>query len=189
MKRVVERTKAIKVGHPLDPTTMIGAQASEEQYEKIQKYLKIGADEGATVLTGGKAAKAVDGGFYIEPTIFKGHNKMRVFQEEIFGPVVSSCTFKTTDEAIEIANDTIYGLGAGVFTRDAHEMYQLPRAIQVGRRVPLLLLLLFFFTLIFAFIDAHSYRHRCDLLSSPCLPLIHCLDHRFAEMATVCHTF
>lgn len=133
MKRVIERTKAIKVGNPLDPTVMMGAQTSLEQKEKIEKYLKIGKDEGAEVLCGGNVGTAVDGGFYIEPTIFKGHNKMRVFQEEIFGPVVSVTTFKTTEEAIEIANDTIFGLGAGVFTRDAHELYQIPRAIQAGR--------------------------------------------------------
>ncbi len=133
MKRVVERTKAIKRGHPLDPSTMIGAQASLEQMEKIESYLKIGKDEGAQVLTGGSRAKTVDGGYYIEPTIFKGTNNMRVFQEEIFGPVIGVTTFKTTDEALKIANDTIYGLGAGVWTRDAHELYQLPRAIEAGR--------------------------------------------------------
>ena len=101
--------------------------------DKIHSYLKIGKDEGAQVLTGGDKANTVDGGYYIQPTIFKGHNKMRVFQEEIFGPVVGVTTFKTADEAIEIANDSIYGLGAGVWTRDAHELYQLPRAIQAGR--------------------------------------------------------
>jgi len=133
MKKVIERTKAIKRGHPLDPSTMIGAQASLEQMEKIESYLKIGKDEGAQVLTGGSRAKTVDGGYYIEPTIFKGTNNMRVFQEEIFGPVIGVTTFKTTDEAVKIANDTIFGLGAGVWTRDAHEMYQLPRAIEAGR--------------------------------------------------------
>jgi aldehyde dehydrogenase len=136
MKRVIERTKAIKAGHPLDPSTMIGAQASEEQMEKIQKYLKIGKEEGAQVLVGGEIHKAggeLSNGYYIQPTIFKGHNKMRIFQEEIFGPVASCTTFKTTAEAIEIANDTTYGLGAGVWTRDAHELYQVPRAIQAGR--------------------------------------------------------
>ena len=112
---------------------MIGAQASSEQMEKINSYLKIGKDEGAEVLTGGNKASTVDGGYYIEPTIFKGHNKMRVFQEEIFGPVVGVTTFKTNEEALEVANDSIYGLGAGVWTRDAHELYQLPRAIQAGR--------------------------------------------------------
>lgn len=136
MKKVVERTKAIKTGHPLDGTVMIGAQASNDQYEKILSYLKIGVEEGAEVLAGGKANQLPDelsGGYYIQPTIFKGNNKMRIFQEEIFGPVVCVTTFKTTEEAIAIANDTLYGLGAGVWTRDAHELYQVPRAIQAGR--------------------------------------------------------
>lgn len=136
MEKVVARTKAIKAGHPLDPSTMIGAQASNDQYEKIQSYLAIGKEEGAELLTGGEVNKLegdLEGGYYIQPTIFKGHNKMRIFQEEIFGPVVCVTTFKTTEEAIEIANDTIYGLGAGVWTRDAHELYQVPRAIQAGR--------------------------------------------------------
>jgi len=134
--KVIERTKAIKIGHPLDPSTMMGAQASLEQMEKIEKYLNIGKEEGAQVLTGGSVNKLggdLSGGYYIQPTLFKGHNKMRVFQEEIFGPVASVTTFKTTQEAIDIANDTIYGLGAGVWTRDAHELYQVPRAIQAGR--------------------------------------------------------
>lgn len=135
-ERVVERIKAIKYGSPLDPETMIGAQVSETQFNQIMKYIEIGKEEGAEVLVGGAAQKH-DGdnenGYYIHPTILKGNNKMRVFQEEIFGPVVSLTTFKTTEEAIEIANDTIYGLGAGVWTRDAHEMYQVPRAIQAGR--------------------------------------------------------
>jgi len=133
IKKMVARVKAIKTGHPLDPTTMIGAQASEQQHDKIKKYFEVGKQEGAEILTGGTAHAAVKGGFYIEPTIFKGHNKMRVFQEEIFGPVVSVTTFKTTEEAVQIANDTSFGLGAGVFTRDAHEVYQVPRAIQAGR--------------------------------------------------------
>jgi aldehyde dehydrogenase len=136
MSRVVERTNAIIMGHPLDGSTMMGAQASNDQYEKIQSYLKIGREEGAEVLCGG-AVKHLDGelatGYYIQPTIFKGHNKMRIFQEEIFGPVTCVTTFKTTEEAIAIANDTLYGLGAGVWTRDAHEVYQVPRAIQAGR--------------------------------------------------------
>jgi len=130
---MVKRAKAIKTGHPLDPTTMIGAQASQQQYEKIQKYIDIGKKEGAELLCGGAAKEQVKGGYYIEPTIFKGKNNMRVFQEEIFGPVVSVTTFKTVEEAIEIANDTSFGLGARVFTRDAHELYQVPRAIQAGR--------------------------------------------------------
>lgn len=136
MSKVVERTRAIKTGNPLDGSVMMGAQASNDQYEKILSYLKIGVEEGAEVLTGGKANQLpgeLDGGYYIQPTIFKGNNKMRVFQEEIFGPVVCVTTFKTTEEAIAIANDTLYGLGAGVWTRDAHELYQVPRAIQAGR--------------------------------------------------------
>ena len=169
IERLVERVNAIKVGHPLDSETMVGAQASNDQYEKIQSYLRIGKEEGAEVLAGGDVCRAAvpemsvareaggatatappaglggdgqsgdgyadlpDGGFYIQPTIFKGHNKMRVFQEEIFGPVVSVATFKDEAEAIEIANDTLYGLGAGVWTRDAHQLYQVPRAIESGR--------------------------------------------------------
>lgn len=135
LARVVERTKAIKMGNPLDPSTMMGAQASNDQYEKIASYLSIGKEEGAEVLCGGDkfANSGLEEGYYIQPTIFKGHNKMRIFQEEIFGPVVSVTTFKTMEEAMEIANDTLYGLGAGVWTRDAHEIYQAPRAIQAGR--------------------------------------------------------
>ncbi|HBF21504.1 MAG: aldehyde dehydrogenase [Owenweeksia sp.] len=136
MERVVARTKAIKMGNPLDPETMMGAQASNDQYEKILNYMKIGREEGAQVLCGGgkhHLNSGLEEGYYIQPTIFKGHNKMRVFQEEIFGPVTSVTTFKTVEEALEIANDTLYGLGAGVWTRDAHEIYQVPRAIQAGR--------------------------------------------------------
>ncbi len=136
MAKVIERVKAIKIGHPLDKTVMMGAQASNDQYEKIQSYLKIGKEEGAEVLVGGNSNQLegeLSGGYYIEPTVFKGTNKMRIFQEEIFGPVVCVTTFKTTEEAIAIANDTLYGLGAGVWTRDAHELYQVPRAIQAGR--------------------------------------------------------
>ena len=136
MKRVVERAKAIKMGSPLDPATMLGAQASNDQYEKIMSYIDIGKQEGAEVLTGGAKAglnSGLENGYYIQPTILKGHNKMRVFQEEIFGPVTCVTTFKTTEEAIAIANDTAYGLGAGVWTRDAHELYEVPRAIQAGR--------------------------------------------------------
>lgn len=136
MKRVVERTEKIKMGNPLDKETMLGAQASNDQYEKILSYLEIGKQEGAEVLTGGEAHhqnSGLENGYYIKPTIFRGNNKMRIFQEEIFGPVVSVTTFKTTEEAIQIANDTLYGLGAGVWTRNAHEMYQVPRAIQAGR--------------------------------------------------------
>jgi aldehyde dehydrogenase len=136
MERVIARTKAIKMGDPLHMDTMMGAQASNDQYEKIQSYLEIGKQEGAEVLCGGDVQRLpgdLASGFYIQPTIFKGHNKMRIFQEEIFGPVTCVTTFKTTEEAIEIANDTMFGLGAGVWTRDAHELYQVPRAIQAGR--------------------------------------------------------
>lgn len=136
MSRVIERVKAIKVGHPLDSSVMMGAQASNDQYEKIQSYLKIGKEEGAELLVGGDVNHLegeLSTGYYIQPTVFKGHNKMRIFQEEIFGPVVCVTTFKTVEEAIEIANDTLYGLGAGVWTRDAHELYQVPRAIEAGR--------------------------------------------------------
>jgi aldehyde dehydrogenase len=136
MARVIERTKAIKMGHPLAEDTMMGAQASNDQYEKILSYFDIGKQEGAIVLCGGESASLNSGletGYYIKPTIFKGNNKMRVFQEEIFGPVTCVTTFKTTEEAIAIANDTMYGLGAGLWSRDAHELYQVPRAIQAGR--------------------------------------------------------
>ena len=112
------------------------SQASQDQFEKILNYVEIGKQEGAQVLCGGEANKlnsGLESGYYIQPTLMKGHNKMRVFQEEIFGPVSSVTTFKTVEEAIEIANDTLYGLGAGVWTRDAHELYQVPRAIQAGR--------------------------------------------------------
>ena len=135
IERVIKRTEAIKLGNPLDPETMMGAQASNDQYEKILNYIKIGKEEGCEVLTGGEAAfnEGLDGGFYIKPTILKGNNKMRVFQEEIFGPVVCVTTFKDEAEAIEIANDTLYGLGAGVWTRDTHQAYQISRAIKAGR--------------------------------------------------------
>lgn len=134
--RVVERTAAIKMGNPLDKSTMMGAQASLVQKEKIMTYLKLGKEEGAELLVGGDENKLggdLAEGYYIQPTIFKGNNKMRIFQEEIFGPVLAVTTFKTTEEAIAIANDTMYGLGAGLWTRDAHEIYQVPRAIQAGR--------------------------------------------------------
>jgi aldehyde dehydrogenase len=135
IERVIERTKKIKLGHPLDPETMMGAQASNDQYEKILNYIKIGKEEGAEVLCGGNAAfnDGLAGGYYIEPTILKGNNKMRVFQEEIFGPVVCVTTFKDEAEALEIANDTLYGLGAGVWTRDMHQAFQISRKIQAGR--------------------------------------------------------
>ncbi|WP_332020099.1 aldehyde dehydrogenase family protein [Kaistella sp.] len=136
IERVVERVKAIKAGNPLDTSTMIGAQASKIQYDKILSYINLGKEEGCEVLTGGDA-NVLEGelknGYYIQPTLLKGHNKMRVFQEEIFGPVLAVTTFKDEADAIAIANDTIYGLGAGVWTRDAHQLYQVPRAIQSGR--------------------------------------------------------
>jgi len=136
MERAVAPTKKIKQGHPLDATTMIGAQASNDQLEKILCYFDIGRQEGAKVLTGGQ--RAVPGGelaegYYVEPTIFEGNNKMRVFQEEIFGPVVSVAKFKDDDEALAIANDTLYGLGAGVWTRNGNRAYRFGRAIQAGR--------------------------------------------------------
>ena len=136
MERAIKRVEAIVQGNPLDINTMIGAQASEEQQEKILRYLQIGRDEGATVLTGGGVANlggALAGGFYIQPTVFKGHNKMRIFQEEIFGPVVSTTTFKDADDALQIANDSAYGLGAGVWSRDANTCYRFGRAIEAGR--------------------------------------------------------
>ncbi len=136
MEKVIARTKAAIQDNPYDINTMIGAQCSNDQYEKILSYIEIGKEEGAKVLTGGAACKldgALSNGFYIQPTILEGQNKMRVFQEEIFGPVVCVTKFKDEAEAIEIANDTLYGLGAGVWTRDAHQLYQIPRAIKAGR--------------------------------------------------------
>jgi len=133
--RAIARVKAIKQGDPREMDTMVGAQASQEQQEKILSYLTIGVEEGAEVLTGGKAAvvPGLESGFYIEPTILKGHNRMRVFQEEIFGPVVSVTTFRDEAEALAIANDTMYGLGAGVWSRDANRCYRFGRAIEAGR--------------------------------------------------------
>ncbi len=135
IERVVKRTEAIKLGHPLDPNTMMGAQASNDQYEKILNYIDIGKEEGCEVLTGGAAAyiEGLEGGYYVQPTILKGNNKMRVFQEEIFGPVLCVTTFKDEAEAIAIANDTLYGLGAGVWTRNTHQAYQISRAVKAGR--------------------------------------------------------
>ncbi|MEB3051327.1 aldehyde dehydrogenase family protein [Mycolicibacter sp. MYC123] len=130
------RTKAIRQGDPLDATTMIGAQASNDQLEKILSYIEIGKDEGARVVTGGERAELggeLSGGFYVQPTIFAGHNKMRVFQEEIFGPVVSVTSFSDYDDAISIANDTLYGLAAGVWSRDGNTAYRAGRDIQAGR--------------------------------------------------------
>jgi aldehyde dehydrogenase len=136
MERALQRVGAIVQGSPLDPATMIGAQASSEQREKILSYIDIGKQEGAELLIGGGAADLggeLSGGYYIQPTVFKGHNKMRIFQEEIFGPVVSVATFKNEEEALAIANDTLYGLGAGVWSRDANICYRFGRAIKAGR--------------------------------------------------------
>jgi aldehyde dehydrogenase len=133
---VVKRTEQIQPGHPLDTDTMIGAQCSNDQYEKILSYLDIGKQEGAKVLTGGEPASMdgeLSGGYYIKPTIFEGNNKMRIFQEEIFGPVVSVTKFDDYDDAMKIANDTLYGLGAGVWSRDVNTTYRAGRDIQAGR--------------------------------------------------------
>ena len=132
----IERTKKVIQGNPLDTATMIGAQASNEQMEKILSYIEIGKAEGAKLLLGGKRADLggdLSGGYYIEPTIFEGHNGMRIFQEEIFGPVVSVAKFDGWEQAMEIANDTLYGLGSGVWTRDINTAYRAGREIQAGR--------------------------------------------------------
>jgi aldehyde dehydrogenase len=136
MERVLKRVAAIVQGNPLDPNTMIGAQASKEQLTKIMSYLELGKQEGAQVLIGGNQAQMggeLDGGFYVQPTLFKGHNKMRIFQEEIFGPVLAVTTFKDEADALAIANDTLYGLGAGVWSRDGNVAYRMGRAIKAGR--------------------------------------------------------
>lgn len=136
MERALKRVAAIKQGDPREADTMIGAQASGEQLAKILSYIDIGKQEGAKVLAGGGRAELagdLSGGFYVQPTVFEGHNKMRIFQEEIFGPVVSVTTFKSDEEALAIANDTLYGLGAGVWSRDANRCYRFGRAIQAGR--------------------------------------------------------
>lgn len=136
IERCIERTKAIDLGDPRLGSTMMGAQASSEQKEKILSYFDIGRQEGAETLVGGTERTMggdLAGGYYITPTILRGHNKMRVFQEEIFGPVVSVTTFKDEDEALSIANDTLYGLGAGVWTRDTNKAYRFGRNIQAGR--------------------------------------------------------
>lgn len=136
MERALQRVNEIKIGHPLDTETMMGAQASTEQMEKILSYLDIGKQEGAEVLIGGEANKLdgdLSGGYYVQPTIFKGNNKMRIFQEEIFGPVLSVTTFKDDAEAMGIANDTLYGLGSGVWTRNIDKAYRFGRGIEAGR--------------------------------------------------------
>lgn len=136
IERAVARVKSIKQGSPLNPSTMIGAQASEEQMEKILSYIQIARDEGAEILTGGVRtvhSNGLEEGYYIEPTIIAGNNKMRVFQEEIFGPVVCVTTFKDKEDALAIANDTAFGLGAGVWTRDGTLAYRMGRGIKAGR--------------------------------------------------------
>jgi aldehyde dehydrogenase len=136
MERCLDRIRAIKQGDPLDRTTMIGAQVSTAQLEKIEGYVKIGRDEGAEVLIGGRRPElggGLEGGYYYEPTVLKGHNGMRVFQEEIFGPVLAVTTFKDEADALQIANDTLYGLGAGVWTRDGSRAFRMGRAIKAGR--------------------------------------------------------
>lgn len=136
MEKALKRVEAIVQGDPLDPATMIGAQASSEQLEKILSYIDIGRQEGAELLAGGARNNLpgdLAGGYYVKPTVFRGHNRMRIFQEEIFGPVVSVTTFKDDAEALSIANDTLYGLGAGIWTRDGNRAYRFGRAIQAGR--------------------------------------------------------
>ena len=136
MAKVMERTLTIKRGNPLDTDVQVGAQASEEQFDKIMSYMKIAREEGAEFLTGGDKETMDDSlnrGFYIQPTLLKGHNKMRVFQEEIFGPVVAVTTFKDEAEALAIANDTEFGLGAGLWTRDINVAFRMGRGIQAGR--------------------------------------------------------
>jgi len=136
MERCLERSAQIKQGDPLDPETMIGPQASISQLEKIESYAKLGREEGAQLLIGGERTPMdgrLAGGYYFEPTVFKGDNKMRIFQEEIFGPVLAATTFGDEAEALAIANDTMYGLGAGVWTRDGSRAFRLGRGIQAGR--------------------------------------------------------
>jgi aldehyde dehydrogenase len=136
IERAISRVEAIRQGNPLDLETMIGAQASAEQQAKILSYIEIGKNEGAELLTGGAPADlggVLGGGYYVQPTVFRGHNKMRIFQEEIFGPVLSVTTFKDAEEALAIANDTNFGLGAGIWSRDANTCYRFGRAIQAGR--------------------------------------------------------
>jgi aldehyde dehydrogenase len=136
LARGIERVRKIKRGHPLDTDTMVGAQASNDQLEKILAYIDIGRQEGAELLTGGHRCEMegdLAGGFYVEPTVFAGHNRMRLFQEEIFGPVLSVTAFEDQNEALAIANDTLYGLGAGVWSRDGNTAYRMGRGIQAGR--------------------------------------------------------
>ncbi|MBB3174248.1 aldehyde dehydrogenase [Endobacter medicaginis] len=136
IERALRRVAEIRQGNPLDPATMIGAQASSEQREKILSYIDIGKQEGADLLIGGSAASLdgdLAGGFYVQPTVFRGHNKMRIFQEEIFGPVLAVTTFRDDDDALAIANDTLYGLGAGVWSRNVNTCYRFGRNIKAGR--------------------------------------------------------
>jgi aldehyde dehydrogenase len=135
MARVLARVAAIKMGSPLDTETMMGAQCSKEQLTKIMTYLDLGKQEAECLIGGDQAHLGGDlaNGYYIQPTLFKGHNKMRIFQEEIFGPVLAVTTFKTEAEALEIANDTLYGLGAGVWSRDGNTAYRMGRGIKAGR--------------------------------------------------------
>ena len=136
LERAVERVKKIKVGNSFDPATMMGPQVSKEQMEKILDYMRIGKEEGAKCLTGGERAHLggdLENGYFLQPTIFTGSNRMRIFQEEIFGPVVSVTTFKTIEEAIAIGNDSVYGLGSGVWSRNANNLYRVGREIKAGR--------------------------------------------------------
>jgi aldehyde dehydrogenase len=136
MERAVARVNKIKVGNPLDPTVMMGPQVSKAQMEKNLDYMRIGKEEGAKCLTGGERAHLdgdLENGYFLKPTVFAGHNKMRIFQEEIFGPVVSVTTFKTLEEAIAIGNDTVYGLGSGVWSRNVNNLYRVGREIKAGR--------------------------------------------------------
>jgi aldehyde dehydrogenase len=136
MEKAIARVNKIKQGNPLEPSTMIGAQASNDQLEKILSYIDIGKKEGAKLLTGGERL-ALNGeladGYYMQPTVFEGNNKMRIFQEEIFGPVLSVTPFDDEADALSIANDTLYGLGSGVWTRDMNRAYRMGRGIQAGR--------------------------------------------------------
>ncbi|EVU17258.1 aldehyde dehydrogenase family protein, partial [Vibrio parahaemolyticus V-223/04] len=132
VEKLTERAQLIKQGNPLDTDTQVGAQASQEQFDKILSYLEIGREEGAKVVFGGGVSEqpeSISQGYYIQPTMLEGHNKMRIFQEEIFGPVIAITKFKDEAEALEIANDTEYGLGAGVWTRDANVAYRMGRNI------------------------------------------------------------
>jgi len=136
LERAVERVAKIKVGNPLDPNTMMGAQASRDQLEKILEYIKVGKQEGAKCVVGGEQAHLggdLENGYYVKPTVFVGNNKMRIFQEEIFGPVLSVTKFKTLEDAIAIGNDTVYGLGAGVWSRNGTNAYRVGREIKAGR--------------------------------------------------------